>query len=178
MKTKLYKKSQGITLIELIVVLVVFIMIIAIIGSSYTCSLGAVLLKTSSARIVSLLKNGQDYAREMGYPCRLCYDVEQGTYWMEIKKPRADKKDVYTKLNNFWGTLEYLPRRASFKKVYNFSQTDKDNKNFKYTTFFPDGSMDICWIFLENNDGDIYTILTFKTAGVKVFNCAPPGFKE
>lgn len=152
-------KSNGFTLIELAVVLVVLGVMVTLVIPAFSEITGAN-LKRSSRHLTGAIRFLRDEAEAKKTVLRLRFDVPNGHYWAERLKVLDDRTAEFVKLGSAISAEGNLSGQTSFKRVRPASHPDDP-----YILFTPDGWVEKTFIHLRDGDGRDYTLIVKPLTG-------------
>jgi len=160
------KDKQGFTLIELtaVIFLLGFFFLVAIPKFK---DLNDVNIKSASRRISGTIKYLYNEAAFKKRIYKLSFDLDSGEYWVEVQEGNEfiTPEDPSLKRRK-------LPEGIAFKDVItDRSRVNSLGKNEQFILFLPTGFVEPAVIYLENDDGNFYTLATKPyTGGTIVFD--------
>ncbi|MDO8643946.1 MAG: prepilin-type N-terminal cleavage/methylation domain-containing protein [bacterium] len=174
--------QKGLTLIELMVTMVIVGILFSIVAVSYS-SLAEVNLKQAAARLGSTSRYLRNKAITQKAVYRLIYNLEEGTYQVEVtkdafvialtkEKPPVEGEESSVPAASFSADEEYLlepvklPRGVFFKDVWMPVMQEKRESGKAYTYFFPSGFVTKTIVHFRDDDDEAhYSLLLHPYSG-------------
>ena len=166
----MYRNGKGFTLIELTLVIVIIGILFALTIPYFPGLFAKTNLRVATRNLRGTLLYARYLAIAEGVNHRVNYDLEREEYWIsKSEKDSLNSRDIYKELRTSLGRTRTLPRGV---KIKNFTTPrGKFSQGRDYTTFNPDGSAELSSLHLQNKEGNIWTVIIFKTTGrVKTYN--------
>ncbi len=153
---------RGFTLIEVIIVVVIFSIILAVAWPNLEGALPGVALKSGSRRLSSTVTYIRQEAGLSGDFYRLVFDLDSQGYFVERRARDGQeqwKEEGKTLLKRY-----SLPLSVRFEDVVVFGR-EKRRKGMSYVEFHPDGSVEPFLIHLRNTRGRFVTLSAVSITG-------------
>jgi len=155
--------DQGITLVELMVVIVVLGVLIALIIPRLG-EIGEANLKRSARHITGMIRFLRDEAQARKSIFRLHFDVQEGHYWAEVMTLTSEQTVEFMKYQSELGTEGHLSGQTTLRDVQVASHPDDP-----YILFTPDGWVENAAIHLRDGDERDFTLLVNPLMGTTDF---------
>ncbi len=154
--------SRGFTLIEMGLVLLIMSVVFALtVPRLFNTSRRE--LEAQARRLAVVIRHLRNEAILNGKTYRLMYDLDAHRYWVES----ADQADDFANFVRETGILAHgvaLPEPISLTEVVAPYTAGKVSEGLAYTDFFPDGSVDLTLVHLDNGE-EIYTLQVEPVSG-------------
>jgi len=160
LSTKSMKKNcYGFTLIELMVVIVVFGVVLAFIIPKLG-EIGEANLRRSSRHLTGVIRYLRDDAQATKNVYRLRFDVQGGHYWPEVLTLTNDKTVEFKRYESAMASEQSLYGQTTFRDVSVASHPDDT-----YMQFTPDGWVERAAIHLRDGDNKDFTLRVNSLTG-------------
>ncbi len=153
------KKSEGLTLIELAVVIVVLGIMIALVIPRLG-EIGEANLKRSARHLTGMVRFLRDDAQAKKTVYRIKFDIQGGRYWAESLTVTSEKAEEFKRLQSVMVNEGSLSGQTTFKDVKTGSHPDDP-----YILFTPDGWVEKSFIHLQDGDGKEFTLIVKPLTG-------------
>ena len=160
------KSSRGVTLLEMIMVMVLLFIVIGVVAPRFTDFVPELRLRKSAAQFYAGLHRARNEASTYGIRARFAVHQTSRTFRIVIEPRPMKKPDEFTSLNQTWDTTE-LPEGVEIPTLEGFTQDSATGE--QYVEFRADGtSAADATIVLQNEGGDQRTLkVTASTGQVK-----------
>ncbi len=152
-------KSNGFTLIELAVVLVILGVMVTLVIPAFSEVTGAN-LKRSSRHLTGAIRFLRGEAEAKKAVLRLRFDVPNGQYWAERLQQLDDRTAEFVKLGSAVSAEGSLAGQTTFRAVRPVGHPDDP-----YILFTPDGWVEKTFIYLRDGDGKEHTLIVRPLTG-------------
>ena len=154
------KKRDAFSLIELILVLALISIFFSLVAPRLGGTLGNVTLK-SCARDLAVTLNFAHYsAIYKGVNYRVNYDLDNEAFWVSAEV----ESSVYQPVIERWGEKRFLFQGINLRDVTTVRETQK-TQGLEYTNFSPSGRGEKCMVYLDNNKGEVFTVIVSRAMG-------------
>jgi prepilin-type N-terminal cleavage/methylation domain-containing protein len=158
-KKKAVLRSDGFTLLELILVMVIISAVLGMAAPSLNGFFSSRKAHDAAAGILSLIRYARSQAITEGRNYRLNFNTDEGAYWLT-----ASDAGGYSTLDTEPGRKFLLPEFTTMELVMN-SAAEKDKEGPEaYIGFYPKGHADACTIRLFDQNGDEVDVLALTPA--------------
>lgn len=147
--------SQGFTLLELILVMVILSTVLAMASPSLRGFFSSRKIHDAAGNILSLMRYARTQAISEGQTYRLNFDSDKGVYWLT-----SNAEGAFDELYNEFGREFLLPDDTTV-------EIEKDNDEYDteiYISFYPQGMLESGTITLTDRAGDIIEITSLSPA--------------
>jgi len=155
--------DEGLTLIELMVVIVVLGVLLALIIPRLG-EIGEANLKRSARHITGMIRFLRDEAQSRKSIYRLRFDVSEGHYWAEVMTVTSGQTAEFKKYLSEVGSEGHLSGQTTFRDVQVAGHPDD-----AYILFTPDGWVENAAIHLRDGDERDFTLLVNPLMGSTEF---------
>lgn len=169
--SKIGPRSEGFTLIELVVVIVILSVVSIIVIPRLGGLIGGGNLFSSARRLAGTITYVHDQAATTGRRYRLYYDLDTDEYWIARLERRSSpgaasqtEEGEFVELKTVMAKRKRLLPGISFLDVI-IHPEGKLNQGYTYTEFSPKGFAEKCTIHLENEDAQICTLMIKSLTG-------------
>ena len=152
-------QSKGFTLVELAVVIVVLGIMLSLVIPRLG-ELGEADLKRSARHLTGMIRYLRDEAQARKTVYRLQFDIQGGHYAAEVLTQIGEEAVEFKRLQSEIGGEGSLSGRTTFRDVKVESHPDDP-----YIQFTPDGWVEKSFIYLQDGDGSIYTLIVKPLTG-------------
>lgn len=152
-------KSNGFTLIELMVVIVVLGVMMTLIIPQLG-NIGDANLKRSARHLTGMIRFLRDEAQAKKEVYRLRFDIKDGKYWAEEFVITSKDTAEYKRMQVAMAGEGSLAGQTTFKDVQVGSHPDDP-----YIFFTPDGWVEPAFIQLRNGDDKVFTLIVKPLTG-------------
>jgi type II secretory pathway pseudopilin PulG len=153
------KKSEGFTLIELTIIIVVLGIMLTLIIPRLG-EIGEANLKRSARHLTGMIRFLRDESQATKAVYRLRFDVQEGRYWAEVLRPTGDQTVEFMKYSSAMGSEGSLSGQTTFRDVKVAGHPDDP-----YIQFTPDGWVESALIHLRGGDEKDFTLLVNPLMG-------------
>jgi type II secretion system protein H len=143
--------SDGFTLLELILVMVIISTILAMAAPSLRGFFSSRKTHDAAANILSLIRFARSQAITEGRTYRLNFDSGKGIYWLT-----SNEEGAFSGLKTEFGRDFQLPDDTTVE----IKKEDDKKGEEKYIDFFPQGMAEIGTITLTDRSGDVIEIMS------------------
>src|SRR2546421_289098 len=147
-------RGAGMTLIELILVMIVIFTLATIIVPRFSDSCLSLQVRTSTERLFAWARKARTDAALTGTRQRLVMDSTKRKFWIEYEARPIKDPGKFTPLSGSWGE-DFLPEQVSFETI---EGAETDPSGLRYLEFRPDGTSTEATIVLSNENGDRQTL--------------------
>ena len=152
--------SSGLTLLELVVVILIIATITAVVSPRFVGTFTTVGLKASAARMATTIRYVRHVAVRDRLRCRLNCDEARNTYWISAEKDPVNEPGLFTRETDAFIGKGRLPAGVRFKNLYKL-ETEDDHAEF--IAFSPRGRIEKAYLYLENErTGQVFTVVTYR----------------
>lgn len=155
-------RSDGYTLLELIVVVILVALMTAGVTPMFRDSLFGVRADRIGRDLVATLRHAGELAIIQETEVRVYFDTEAGAYWLASPGRDEDGKRAFQALEGKDGLPQYLPESMEFDRV---TARRGDKSSQYYVRFFPGGATDVARVALKGRDADRLEIEVKGSAG-------------
>ena len=154
------RHSNGFTLIELTVVLVVMGVMLGLIIPKLG-ELGEANLKRSARHLTGMIRFLRDEAQAKKMPYRLRFDIQGGRYWAEVLTANPGEQTVeWKKLYSEMAAEGSLSGQTAFLNIKAGSHPDEP-----YIQFTPDGWVEKSFIYFKDGSDRPFTLIVKPLTG-------------
>jgi len=153
------KKSEGFTLIELTIIIVILGVMLSLIIPRLG-ELGEANLKRSARHLTGMIRFLRDESQATKAVYRLRFDVQEGRYWAEVMTLTSDRTVEFLKYSSAMGSEGSLSGQTTFRDVKVAGHPDDP-----YIQFTPDGWVENALIHLRDGDEKDFTLLVNPLMG-------------
>jgi Tfp pilus assembly protein FimT len=153
------KKSDGFTLIELTIIIVILGVMLSLIIPRLG-ELGEANLKRSARHLTGMIRFLRDESQATKAVYRLRFDVQEGRYWAEVMTLTSDRTVEFVKYSSAMGSEGSLSGQTTFRDVEVAGHPDDP-----YIQFTPDGWVENALIHLRDGDEKDFTLLVNPLMG-------------
>lgn len=150
---------DGFTLVELLIVIVVFGLMLAL-AIPKLGELGEANLKRSARHLTGMIRFLRDDAQAKKTVYRLRFDVQNGHYWPEVLTRTGEQTVEFKRLQSVMANEGSLSGQTTFKDVRAASHPDDP-----YIQFTPDGWVEQAMIHLRDGDNKDFTLMVNPLTG-------------
>ena len=151
--------SNGFTLVELVIVLVILGAIIAFVAPKLG-EIGDANLKRSARHLTGMIRFLRDDAQAKKNVYRLRFDIQGGHYWPEVLTPVSDTVVEFKRFHSVMATEGSLWGQTTFKDIRVPSHPDDP-----YIQFTPDGWVESSFIHLKSGGEHDFTLIVHPLTG-------------
>ncbi len=154
-------KSEGFTLIELTVIIVVLGVMLSLIIPRLG-EIGEANLKRSARHLTGMIRFLRDDAQSKKAVYRLRFDIQAGRYWVEKRERMPDQTQTigFLRLQSEMGSEASLSGQTTFRDVKVASHPDDP-----YIEFTPNGWVESALIHLRDGDEKDFTLIVNPLMG-------------
>lgn len=153
------RNEEGFTFIELMLVAIIIGIIISISTPLFRTTFNTIQLENLSSNLAKLIRYSRERAIVERLRYRLVFNDSRKKYWLEVEKEPLNSTGEFDRLKSRWGKVHSIPEGISL-------EAEK-----KQINFYPDGRVSEITLYLTNEKGITYTLITERTLGrVQVFN--------
>ncbi len=158
---------RGVTLLELIMVMVLLFIIAGITVPYLAAGLPDAQIRSGANQVYAALHVGRNEAATYGFRTRFIVDQEKRT-WRLLKEPKPfSEPDEFSPVGPNWVTT-MLPEGVSFSELEGFEEGEEEEEFL--LEFQSDGSLsESARVVLTNEDGDSRTLEISAATGRVVF---------
>lgn len=142
-------QSRGVTLIELVLVMVILFIMAGVVAPRLSDSFPAMQVNRSATRILAWSKKARSDAALTGAKQRLVIDSSKKTLWIEAQTQPLKEPGRFEQLGAA-ADVEEFPDAVVFESLEGL----KGDGSKKYLEFDPDGTTTDATIILANDRGD------------------------
>ncbi len=153
------KKSEGFTLIELTIIIVILGVMLSLIIPRLG-EIGEANLKRSARHLTGMIRFLRDESQATKAVYRLRFDVQEGRYWAEVMSLTSDQTVEFLKYSSAMGSEGSLSGQTTFRDVKVAGHPDDP-----YIQFTPDGWVESALIHLRNGEEKDFTLLVNPLMG-------------
>lgn len=148
-------RSQGFTLLELILVMVIISTVLAMASPSLRGFFSSRKINDAAGNIISLMRYARTQAISEGQTYRLNFDSDKGAYWLT-----SNAEGSFDDLNNEFGREFLLPDDTTVE----IEKENDENKTETNISFYPQGMLESGTITLTDRAGDTIEITSLSPA--------------
>ncbi len=153
------RNTQGFTLIELTVVIVILGIMLTLIIPRLG-ELGEANLKQSARHLTGMIRFLRNEAQMKKEPYWLRFDIQEGRYWVEFQNPTGDTTVEFKRFESEMGSEGTLAGNVTFRDVRVASHPDDPFIQFK-----PNGWVEHALIHLRDGEGRDFTLMVNSLTG-------------
>ena len=153
------RKSEGFTLIELTIVIVILGVMLSLIIPRLG-ELGEANLKRSARHLTGMIRFLRDESQATKLSYRLRFDIQEGHYWAEVLKQTGATTVEYIRFSSTLVAEGSLSGQTKFRDVKVASHPDEP-----YIEFSPTGWVEPATIHLRDGDGRDFSLLVDPLMG-------------
>ena len=159
---------SGLTLLELVVVILIIATITAVVAPRFVGTFTTVGLKSSAARVATTIR----YVRHLAVKERLYYrlhcDELRNSYWVSAEKDPEHAPQVFAPVADSFVGEGRLSGGVSFRNIYKVGTGDD---HAEFIAFSPKGRIEKAYLYLENEQtGQIFTVVTYPFGRVTTYD--------
>ncbi|MDA8422180.1 MAG: prepilin-type N-terminal cleavage/methylation domain-containing protein [Nitrospiraceae bacterium] len=153
------KTTQGFTLIELMVIIVILGVMLSLVIPRLG-ELGEANLKRSARHLTGMIRFLRDESQAKKAVYRLRFDVQGGRYWAEVMAQTSDQTVEFLRVQSVVGTEGSLSGQTTLRDVHVASHPDDP-----FIQFTPDGWVEPALIHLRDGDSKDFTLIVNPLMG-------------
>jgi len=146
-------RQAGLTLLELILVMIVLFILAGVAAPRFTDFFPALQVRKTADRLLAWARKARSDAALTGARHRLVLDVEGKRYWLEYEPRPLKEPRIFQKVGGSWDE-ETFPEDVVLESLEGLG----DDQGFKVLEFRPDGTAEDASIVVANDRGDRRTI--------------------
>lgn len=150
-----FSPSQGFTLLELILVMVILSTVLAMASPSLRGFFSSRKIHDAAGNILSLMRYARTQAISEGRTYRLNFDSDKGVYWLT-----SNAEGAFEELYNEFGREFLLPDDTTVE----VEKENDENDTEIYISFYPQGMLESGTITLTDRSGDTIEITSLSPA--------------
>lgn len=133
--------------------------IISVSTPLFRMTFNSIQLENLSSNLAKLMRYSRERAIVERLRYRLVFDEPRENYWLEVEKEPLNNPGEFHRLKSRLGKRHSIPGGISLEI------------EGEYLNFYPDGKVDETTLYLINEKGMTYTLITERTLGrVRIFN--------
>ncbi len=153
------KNRAGLTLIEILIVVLLLGILLGIASPRMASSFSGMQLSTGSKDIAALARYAWQRAVLDEVDYRINFDQANSKYWLTYRKEPLTDPEKFQHISGSLGKIYNLPEKVKILRIIHPADS------FPYITFYPDGTADETRIYLKNDNGKVYVISTSRIVG-------------
>ena len=150
-KRSRFYDSCGLTLLELILVMVIISTVLSMAAPSLRGFFSSRKSHDAAANILSLIRFARSQAITEGRVYRLNFNTDEGIYWLTV-----NEEGVFSELNNEFGREFLLPDDTTME----FEKENEERLTEQYIAFYSQGMAESSVITLTDRRGDDIEIMS------------------
>ncbi len=157
------KSRSGVTLVELIMVMILLFIISGITIPYLAAGLPDARIRSAANQLYAALHMGRNEAATYGFRVRLVVDPEKNTWKLEKEPKPFSEPDEFKPVGQNWAETK-LPEGVLFSELEGFGEGS--NPEESVLEFLADGSLqESVRLVLENEDGDTRILVVSAATG-------------
>jgi Tfp pilus assembly protein FimT len=156
MRAPIPVRTRGLTLVELILVMMVVFTLAAVVAPRLSDFVPSFQVRTSAERLFAWAGKARAEAALTGCRHRLVLDPQARAFWISWESRPLQKPGKYERLQGAWDK-ETLPGEVAFDALEGF-EADPDAPSTRYVEFDPDGTAAEASVDVANDRGDRRTL--------------------
>ncbi|HLY09045.1 MAG TPA: prepilin-type N-terminal cleavage/methylation domain-containing protein [Planctomycetota bacterium] len=174
MMSRIPRRRDGFTLIELILVMIVIFTVATVVAPRLTDFFPSFQVRKTSQRLFAWARKARADAATTGLRHRLLLDPQAQKYWIEYEARPFKEPGKFVPLGGSWGE-ELFPDRVKYESIEG-AETDTTRSSCRYVEFRPDGTSSEATIRIGDDRND-QSVLRVEGASSKIYIQAQEGTK-
>ena len=163
------EKNRAFTLIEIIIVMVIFLVMAGIAFPSFRGAFSGSKLDAAVNEVSATMRYAHRFAVMEGVRCRVNFKANDRKFYLSYEKEPVSSPDEFSMIKASHGRVRTLARGMEIGKAEDGDDAGGDSSDAFFVTFMPDGTAEKFSMFLSNGSGRTVRITTVPVLGrVKV----------